>query len=89
MKKLNEITAGELLKELETNYNFNMVKDCVAVSFYSNHKSDGFIIGRFYSHDTIGAWLYNRTVKAFNFSVMESKTFGNKGIDIDIVLNID
>ena len=89
MKKLNEIVPNELLFELRNQYDYDMIGDCVQITFYSNHKTDRSIIGKFYTMDTIGEWLLERyTVKAFTISIMESRTFGNKGIDIDIVLNI-
>ena len=89
MKKLNEILVNELLYELRNQYDYNMIDDCVQVTFYSNHKTDRCIIGKFYTMDAIGEWLLERyTVKAFTISIMESKTLGNKSIDIDIVLNI-
>ena len=57
--------------------------------FYRNHKIDSSIIGKFYTMDAIGEILLERyTVKAFNYSMQTSTTFNNKGIDIDIVLNM-
>lgn len=89
MKKLNEIVPNELLHELKNQYGYDMAKDCVQITFYRNHKTDFYMIGKFYSVDAIGECLLERyTVKAFSITVMQSKTFDNLGVDIDIVLNI-
>ena len=89
MKKLNEIVPNELLHELKNQYEFDMINDCVQVTFYRNHKTDSSMIGKFYSMDAMGECILERyTVKSFSINVMQSKTFNNMGVDIDIVLNV-
>lgn len=88
-KKLNEIVPNELLRELNAMYGYDMVNDCVQITFYRNHKTYHYMIGKFYSIDAIGECLLESyTVKAFTISMMYSKTFDNMGVDIDIVLSI-
>lgn len=87
--RLNETNPKELLEELTKQYDYDMIEDCVQITFYAKHKTQAYIIGKFYTNDAIGAWLLERTtVKAFSISLQQSTTWNNKGIDIEIVVNI-
>ena len=88
MKKLNEITAIELLEELKAQYDFDWVLDCVTVEFYADKKLENRRVGRVYMIDSAGDWTLNKTVKAFNISVYKSIDNTHSMIDIDVIINI-